>query len=46
MDHVVPLVMGGEHCYDNVAVAQARCNLSKGGRPGQASTSPTPRKPG
>jgi 5-methylcytosine-specific restriction endonuclease McrA len=32
MDHVVPLVLGGDHSYENVAVAHARCNLSKGGR--------------
>lgn len=30
MDHIVPLVSGGAHDVDNVAVACRRCNQSKG----------------
>lgn len=32
LDHIVPLVRGGEHSEDNVALAHRRCNLSKGER--------------
>jgi 5-methylcytosine-specific restriction endonuclease McrA len=28
-DHVVPLVRGGTHTYDNIKPAHSRCNLSK-----------------
>jgi 5-methylcytosine-specific restriction endonuclease McrA len=28
-DHVIPLVYGGVHAYDNLAPAHAACNLSK-----------------
>jgi len=33
LDHLVPLARGGEHCYRNVAVAHAKCNISKGIKP-------------
>ncbi len=29
VDHVIPLVRGGAHCYDNVQLTHARCNQSK-----------------
>ena len=32
LDHLVPLSLGGEHSYANVACAHYRCNLSKGTR--------------
>jgi len=32
LDHIVPLALGGEHSYRNVAVACPKCNLSKGAR--------------
>jgi len=32
LDHVVPLVQGGEHCEDNLVVACRSCNASKGGK--------------
>ena len=32
LDHLVPLALGGEHSYANVACAHLRCNLSKGTR--------------
>lgn len=31
-DHIVPLARGGAHVTENIAVAHARCNLSKGDR--------------
>jgi len=31
-DHVFPLARGGTHTEDNIAVAHARCNLSKGAK--------------
>ena len=30
LDHLVPIALGGEHSYANVACAHLRCNLSKG----------------
>ena len=30
LDHIVPLALGGEHTYENVAPAHARCNYVKG----------------
>lgn len=33
IDHVVPIVVGGLHCSDNVVPACLRCNTSKGDRP-------------
>lgn len=30
LEHLVPLVLGGEHSYRNVAVAHPACNLRKG----------------
>lgn len=30
VDHIVPLVKGGTHCYANVQLAHRRCNRSKG----------------
>lgn len=33
LDHIVPLAVGGEHSAANLAVAHARCNLSKGAKP-------------
>ncbi len=32
LDHVIPLVKGGQHSYANVAVSHPFCNLSKGAR--------------
>lgn len=32
VDHVVPIVLGGSHTWDNVAVAHPLCNKKKGGR--------------
>lgn len=32
LDHVIPLVAGGEHSYANVQVSHPACNCSKGGR--------------
>ena len=32
IDHVVPLIMGGEHSIDNVLPACVSCNCSKGGK--------------
>lgn len=32
VDHLVPLVQGGEHVWENVALAHRRCNLSRGDR--------------
>jgi hypothetical protein len=32
LDHVIPLALGGHHTRDNVRVACASCNLSKGAR--------------
>lgn len=32
IDHVIPLIRGGLHCYANVQLSHARCNLSKGTR--------------
>lgn len=32
LDHVVPLARGGDHTADNLRVACAPCNLSKGAR--------------
>ena len=32
IDHVVPLAKGGEHSYQNVQLAHARCNLAKGAK--------------
>jgi len=31
-DHIIPLARGGSHTTDNIQVAHARCNLSKGAR--------------
>lgn len=33
VDHVVPLVRGGAHEWDNVRLAHRRCNCSRGARP-------------
>lgn len=30
VDHVIPVAMGGEHCYANVQTAHPSCNRSKG----------------
>lgn len=30
IDHLVPIVAGGSHTWDNVALAHARCNSSRG----------------
>lgn len=32
VDHVMPLSRGGQHAYDNVQLAHAHCNISKGAR--------------
>ena len=32
LDHILPIALGGEHSYANVACAHYRCNLSKGKR--------------
>ncbi len=32
MDHVIPLALGGEHSYANVAVSHPRCNMVKGAK--------------
>lgn len=32
LDHVMPLIRGGEHCYDNVIVSHPLCNLKKGSK--------------
>jgi hypothetical protein len=32
LDHLVPLSLGGEHSYANVALAHLRCNVRKGTR--------------
>ena len=32
VDHMVPLIAGGEHSWDNVRLAHRRCNSIKGGR--------------
>lgn len=32
LDHVIPLSLGGDHSRENLRVACARCNLSKGAR--------------
>jgi len=32
LDHLIPLSKGGEHTYQNVAVAHPFCNLSRGNR--------------
>lgn len=37
IDHVTPVVAGGTHTYDNVAVTHPVCNLRKGRRVGGAS---------
>ncbi len=30
LDHIIPLIKGGEHSYRNVAVSHPQCNLQKG----------------
>ena len=30
LDHVIPIAVGGEHSYVNVAVSHPKCNLQKG----------------
>ena len=30
LDHLIPLIKGGEHSYRNVAVSCPKCNMSKG----------------
>ena len=32
IDHVVPRVQGGEHCWENLVCACVKCNAKKGGR--------------
>lgn len=32
VDHIIPLVSGGWHGYDNVQLAHPFCNRRKGGR--------------
>lgn len=32
VDHLVPLAQGGEHVWENVALAHRRCNISRGAR--------------
>lgn len=32
LDHLVPLALGGEHSYANVAAAHRACNSAKGAR--------------
>lgn len=32
LDHIIPIVQGGEHSYRNVQVSHPRCNRAKGGR--------------
>lgn len=32
LDHVIPLSLGGPHCYANTAVAHPTCNTAKNGR--------------
>lgn len=34
LDHIIPLACGGEHCYRNVAVSHAKCNMRKYTNPG------------
>ena len=37
IDHVVPRVQGGAHCWENLVCACVKCNARKGGRtPGEA----------
>ncbi len=38
MDHVVPLVLGGAHCYDNMRPTHMDCNLRKKDKPLSALT--------
>lgn len=37
VDHVIPLVLGGEHSYANVRVTHPRCNYLKGKKAGALS---------
>ena len=32
VDHVIPLALGGWHCYANVQPAHPFCNVSKGAK--------------
>lgn len=32
LDHVIPLVRGGSHTYDNIKLAHRECNSRKGAR--------------
>lgn len=32
MDHIVPIIRGGTHTYDNLQLTHLRCNLRKGDR--------------
>ena len=34
LDHIIPLVRGGEHSYQNVAVACPKCNMRKQAKAG------------
>lgn len=33
VDHLIPIVDGGTHTWDNVALAHRRCNISRGAKP-------------
>lgn len=33
VDHLVPIVAGGEHVWSNVALAHRVCNLARGAKP-------------
>lgn len=32
LDHIIPLVKGGLHCYSNVSVSHPLCNIKKGSK--------------
>jgi 5-methylcytosine-specific restriction endonuclease McrA len=35
IDHIVPVVMGGEHSYTNTRIAHSRCNSVRGAARGE-----------
>lgn len=42
LDHIIPLSLGGQHVFSNVAPAHLRCNLNKGATmPTDATTLPS-----
>lgn len=32
MDHIIPMIRGGTHTFDNIQLTHLRCNLQKGDR--------------